>query len=87
MGVSGLLLLRGQTSFATALFAVGAGLFGKSSIFPNGFNWGKAKSPGQTSTVTTSLLAMVLDHDSGDMAGHVVSGPFAGRSLSDLNDM
>ena len=87
MGVSGLLLLRGQMNVATALFAVGAGLFGKSSIFPNGFNWGKAKSSGQTSTVTTSLLAMVLDHDSGEMAGHVVSGPFAGRSLSELNDI
>ena len=87
MAVSGLLLLRGQMSVATALFAIGAGLFGKSSMFPNGFAWGKAKSPGQTSTVTTSLLAMVLDHDSGQMAGHVVSGPFAGRALSELNDV
>ena len=91
MGFSGLLLLRGQMNVATALFAVGAGLFGKSSMFPNGFkggfNWGKAKTPGQTSTVTTSLLAMVLDHDSGDMAGHVVSGQFAGRPLSELDDV
>lgn len=87
MAFSGLLLLRGQMSVATALFAVGAGLFGKSSVFPNGFGWGKAKTPGQTSTVTTSLLAMVLDHDSGEMAGHVVSGAFAGRALSELNDI
>lgn len=87
MAFSGLLLLRGQLSVATALFAIGAGLFGKSSIFPNGFNWGKAKTPGQTSTVTTSLLAMVLDHDSGAMAGHIISGPLAGRALSELNDI
>ena len=86
MGFSGLLLLRGQMSVATALFAVGAGLFGKTSVFPNGFAWGKAKTSGQTSTVTTSLLAMVLDHDSGAMAGHIVSGFFAGRALSELND-
>ena len=87
MGVSGLFLIRGNMSVATTLFAVGAGLFGKSSIFPNGFTWGKTKTPGQTSTVTTSLLAMVLDHDSGAMAGHVVSGQFAGRALLELNDI
>ena len=86
MAFSGLLLLRGQISVATALFAVGAGLFGKSSMYPNGFRWGRAKTPGQTSTVSTSLLVMVLDHDSGAMAGHVVSGPFAGRALSDLSE-
>jgi DnaJ domain len=87
MAFSGLLLMRGQLNVATALFAVGAGLFGKSAAYPNGFKWGRAKTPGQTSTVTTSLLAMVLDHDSGAMAGHVVAGPFAGRALSDLTDI
>lgn len=87
MGFSGLLLLRGQMNVATALFAVGAGIFGKSSLFPNGFSWGKTKTPGQTSTVTTSVLAMVLDHDSGEMAGHVVAGPFVGRALSELTDI
>ncbi|MDE2445550.1 MAG: DnaJ domain-containing protein [Alphaproteobacteria bacterium] len=87
MAFSGLLLLRGQVNVATALFAVGAGLFGKSAAYPNGFGWGRSKTPGQTSTVTTSLLVMVLDHDSGALAGHVVAGPFAGRALSNLNDL
>jgi DnaJ domain len=45
MAAAGLLFLKGQTTVATTLFAIGAGLFGKSSLFPNGFNLGGAKSP------------------------------------------
>ena len=47
IAAAGLLFLRGQTTIATALFAIGAGLFGKSSLFPNGFNLGNHKAPEQ----------------------------------------
>ncbi len=40
---------------------------------------------GNTSRVTSAFLEMVLDHDSGDMDGTVVSGRFQGRQLSDLS--
>lgn len=40
---------------------------------------------GNTSRVTSAFLEMVLDHDSGDMDGQVVSGRFQGRRLSDLS--
>ena len=90
MGFAGLLMLRGQTSVATALFAVGAGLYGKSAAFPNGFQngfkWSRSKSPGQTSTVSTGLLSIELDHDSGEMDGTVLVGPFTGRKLSSLDE-
>lgn len=84
MGFAGLLALRGAMQIAVPLFLFGLGLAGKGSAFPNGFNWGKAKSPGQKSRVATSLLAMELDHDSGGMDGEVLSGALKGRRLSSL---
>jgi DnaJ domain len=84
MGVSGLLAMTGRMQFAAPLFAVGLGLFGYSSQFPNGFSWGK-KSEGQKSRVATAILAMELDHDSGAMTGEVLAGPFRGKRLEDLN--
>jgi hypothetical protein len=50
IAAAGLLFLKGQTTIATTLFAVGAGLFGKSSLFPNGFNLGGAKEPEQNAS-------------------------------------
>jgi DnaJ domain len=47
IAAAGLLFLRGQTTIATTLFAIGAGLYGKSSLFPNGFNLGSIKMPQQ----------------------------------------
>jgi DnaJ domain len=84
MGFAGLLALRGNMQVAATVFLFGLGLAGKGQIFPNGFNWGKTKTPGQKSRVATSLLAMELDHDSGTMDGDVLAGPCKGRRLSSL---
>lgn len=50
-----------------------------------------AQSPksGQTSTVETRFLRMILDHDSGEMDGEVLEGGFEDRLLSqlDLDDL
>lgn len=43
-------------------------------------------SAGNQSRVTSQVLEMVLDHDSGDMTGSVLNGPLAGRSLVDLSE-
>lgn len=43
------------------------------------------KTPGQKSGVRTSWLEMVLDHDSGRMAGKSLKGRFVGRALSSLS--
>ena len=84
MGFAGLLALRGAMQIAVPMFLFGLGLAGKGQAFPNGFNWGKSKSPGQKSRVATSLLAMELDHDSGTMDGEVLQGAYKGRRLSSL---
>jgi hypothetical protein len=84
IALSGLLALRGLSTYAVPLFALGLGLLGQSSVFPNGFPWNK-KSAGQKSRVATGILAMELDHDTGTMTGTVLSGPFKGASLEEMN--
>lgn len=84
IALSGLLALRGLTAYAAPLFALGLGLIGQSAVFPNGFPWAK-KSTGQKSRVATAILAMELDHDSGTMTGEVLSGPFKGARLEEMN--
>ena len=79
LGAAGFLALRGMLPLAIPLFLAGLGLLG---IKP--FAW-QQRTPGQKSRVSTSLLAMELDHDSGNMAGEVLSGRFAGRHLSQLS--
>lgn len=40
---------------------------------------------GRTSTVNTRFLRVSLDHETGDLDGDVLEGPFAGRALSALD--
>ena len=82
---AGFLTLRGQAAIAAPIFVFGLGLMGKSTLFPTGFPW-ERKSPGQSSRVRTSVIAMELDHDSGRMDGEVLTGPAKGRRLSGLTD-
>ena len=84
IALSGLLALRGLANYAVPLFAVGLGMLGQSSVFPNGFPWNR-KTAGQKSRVVTGILAMELDHDSGKMSGEVLSGPYKGRSLDGMD--
>lgn len=43
-------------------------------------------SAGNQSRVTSQVLEMTLDHDSGDMTGKVLDGPLADRLLADLSE-
>jgi hypothetical protein len=45
---------------------------------------GRAK-PGSASRVETRFLRMALDHDSGELFGEVLDGPYRGRTLSQLS--
>lgn len=46
--------------------------------------WGQGPAPGNRSTIDTTWVTMVLDHDSGTLAGRVLQGRFKDRELSDL---
>lgn len=48
---------------------------------------GEAKAnPGNQSHVSSDILDMTLDHDSGTMSGEILKGPMAGRALADLGE-
>lgn len=53
----------------------------------SGLGTGGAKAkPGNQSHVSSDILDMTLDHDSGTMSGQVLQGPMAGRALADLGE-
>lgn len=83
MGAAALLALRGGLQVAAPLFALGLGMFTNvTGMMKNGAFW--KKPPGQKSRVTTSVLDMELDHDTGAMDGTILTGPMQGRKLSSL---
>jgi hypothetical protein len=45
----------------------------------------RGPSKGRQSEVKTQFVLMRLDHDTGDMDGEVLQGPFAGQNLSNLS--
>lgn len=47
-------------------------------------NW-RGPTPGQASDIETAYLRMRLDHDTGELDGTVLDGPFRGRQLSELS--
>ncbi len=74
-----LMLLRGARA-VQALRGVLGGTFG-----PPGAGGAGGPSRGQSSSVETAYLRMALDHDTGQMDGTVLQGPFEGRKLSALS--
>ena len=75
----GLLTLRGRPVLGLPLVLGGVALwFGRR---------GGAGSGPRTSEVVTDWLRMTLDHDTGDMDGHVLRGAFGGTRLSALDEV
>src|SRR5207237_10494814 len=83
--VAGLLALRGGYVLAVPLFVAALGIMVYSGFITVEFPWAQ-KTPGQRSRVTTGLLAMELDHDTGQMHGEILSGPLQGRRASSPAD-
>ena len=83
--------VKGELAVAIPLGIFGAGLLGWSPFgmpgFPNigGMFGGGQRSPGQASRVRSQFLDMTLDHDSGELDGQIVAGPYAGRPLSEFD--
>src|SRR5258707_12838243 len=83
---------KGELAVAIPLGIFGAGLLGWSPFGTSGFgNIGglfggsSTRSPGQTSRVRSQFLDMILDHDSGELSGQIVAGPYAGHSLGEFD--
>lgn len=79
-----LLVSRGLLPAAIPFFVIGLAVLGLGGLLGVNFPWAQ-KSPGQRSSVRTEMLAMELDHDSGELDGDILSGTFAGNRLGDLS--
>ena len=78
--VAAFFALRGLLPVAIPLFLFGLFLLGAQ----RGFNRTN-KSPGQKSSVRTSILDMWLNHDDGSIDGTILTGTYTGRHLSELD--
>ncbi|MEQ9546934.1 MAG: molecular chaperone DnaJ [Marinobacter sp.] len=88
IGVVVLLAVTGRLHFVFALLAFLYPLLRR--VLPSLLKGGmagaaKAKS-GNQSHVSSDILEMSLDHDSGTMSGKILKGPMAGRELADLGE-
>ena len=83
--------IRGELAVAIPIGIFGAGLLGWSPFGASGFGniggmfGGSKRSAGQTSRVRSQYLDMTLDHDSGDLTGQIVAGPYAGHRLEEFD--
>jgi len=84
--------IKGELAVAIPLGIFGAGLLGWSPFGTSGFSniggmfgAGARRSAGQASKVRSQFLDMTLDHDSGELGGRIVAGPYAGRSLDEFD--
>lgn len=68
---------------AMLLFPVALGMPLLSRVKRAMSRW-RGPAGGQTSTVATSTLRMNLDHETGEMTGTVLAGPFAGMRLEEM---
>jgi hypothetical protein len=81
-----LMFMRGLAPLAIPLGMFGSWLIWGRTMPPWLGGGGNARrSPGQSSRITTEHLEMELDHDTGEMHGHVLKGMFAGRDISTLS--
>jgi hypothetical protein len=84
--------VKGELAVAIPIGIFGAGLLGWSPFGLSGFGgigglFGGSgqRSPGQTSRVRSQFLDMTLDHDSGELRGQIVAGPYAGHALGEFD--
>jgi hypothetical protein len=77
--------VRGNLPVAIPLGMFGLGLLGWMPFGPAGFSARTQKASGRQSKVRSNFLEMTLDHDTGALAGDIVAGPYAGRSLSEFD--
>ena len=93
LAVAAFVGLRGELAVAIPLGVFGAGLLGWAPFGPIGFGniggifsgFNTGRSAGQTSRVRSQFIEMMLDHDTGQLAGRFIAGPNAGHSLNEFD--
>jgi DnaJ domain len=85
--------IKGELAVAVPLGIFGAGLLGWSPFGASGFanvremfaDLGDKRWRGPTSRVRSRFIDMKLYHQSGELWGRIVAGPYAGRSLDEFD--
>ncbi len=92
LAVAAFVGVRGELAVAIPIGVFGAGLLGWSPFGSSGlgnigglFAAAGRRSAGQRSRVRSHFLEMTLDHDSGELTGRIVAGPYAGRQLDEFD--
>ncbi len=83
--VAGLMAATGRWVFAIPIAGFGYSLLRGRMPGLGGFSRSGSKTRGQTSSVKSHFLEMVLEHDSGDMYGKILEGDFKGAALEELS--
>lgn len=88
LALAGLFAVTGRLAFAIPAAGFGLSLLGWGGLGRLGGRFAGMSgrpSQGQQSRVRSAMIEMELDHDSGEMTGHVLAGRFQGRALDDLD--
>jgi hypothetical protein len=85
LGGAALLAIRGQVSIAVPLGMAGLAMLGWIPGMPASWTQRWNKSPGQVSRVRTAFVEMELSHDTGELQGVILAGPYEGTTLDALN--
>jgi hypothetical protein len=85
LAAAGFLALRGQVSLAVPLGMAGMAMLGWIPGMPASWTQRWSKSTGQVSRVRTAFVEMELSHDTGEMQGRILAGPYEGTTLDALN--
>jgi hypothetical protein len=86
LALAAFLVFRGRLDVAIPVGGFGAYLLGVRGFALPGWAQRTRTTPGAQSRVRSALLEMTLDHDTGALAGHVLAGPFEGRTLDELDE-
>src|SRR5580700_6774140 len=81
LAASAFLVVRGALALAVPLGLVGLSLLGWKQL---GFGPRRDERPGRVSRVRSAFLEMELDHETGAMRGHILSGQYQGTALDAL---
>ncbi len=83
-GLAVYLMVSGRWPYAMAALSVALPFLLRWRMLRDRFRAASGPTPGKRSEVETRMLHMILDHDSGDMSGTVLTGAQAGRGLETL---
>lgn len=85
LGIATYMTVTGRIGYAVATAAFFLPVLLRARRIAQAARSFRGPSPGQSSDVETAYLRMSLDHDTGELQGTVLEGPFRGRLVEELS--